>query len=140
MSTAQTPQRTFLAAGLGKYQPADPTAAALYGGVQGAKALADADVARAKEIGFDVTVLHVNPLDPTWSAEQFRKLLMNQKFEGISIGFGIRGNREYTALFEELVNTARELNPSSKLGFSVGPDDIYGTIIRLWPELRQSAQ
>ena len=53
------------------------------------------------------------------------------------IGYGIRGPKEYTVLFESVVNAAREIAPGAKLMFSTAPDGVFETIRRAFPEVRK---
>jgi hypothetical protein len=56
--------------------------------------------------------------------------MINYCFRGV----GIRVNRQFTPLFEELVNTVKEKSPSSKLLFNSQPDDTIEAVKRWFPE------
>ncbi|KAK5958306.1 hypothetical protein OHC33_000148 [Knufia fluminis] len=47
--------------------------------------------------------------------------LKSKKYVAISIGFGVRGNRDLTPLFEKLVNACIEHQPGAKFGFALLP-------------------
>ncbi|KAK5093429.1 hypothetical protein LTR70_004790 [Exophiala xenobiotica] len=47
--------------------------------------------------------------------------LKSKAYAAISIGFGVRGNKDLTPLFEILVNTCIEYQPKAKLGFALWP-------------------
>jgi hypothetical protein len=51
-------------------------------------------------------------------------------------GFGIRSTKEFTPLFERLVNTIHTASPASKLLFNTSPDGTLDAVIRHFPEVR----
>jgi hypothetical protein len=50
-------------------------------------------------------------------------------------GFGIRGTKQFTPLFEKLVNTISEKSPQSKLLFNIAPDNTLEAVRRWFPDL-----
>jgi hypothetical protein len=50
-------------------------------------------------------------------------------------GFGIRGTKDFTPLFERLVNTIHTASPSSKLLFNTSPDGTLDAARRQFPEI-----
>lgn len=130
---ASTARRSILVGGLGRFIHLAPSAVAPNAVANLKEALAK-EIERAYEAGYDVTNFDINPEDPAWSVQQVTELLNSKHFDVMTLGFGIRGNKEWTSLFEDLVNTARELSPRTKLGFSTSPADICGTIKRLFPD------
>lgn len=54
--------------------------------------------------GFDTALCLLEPKDPS-AIGDFTKMLQSKEWDGVSIGFGVRGNREYTPFFEDMVNT-----------------------------------
>ena len=86
---------------------------------------------QAQEAGYDTTMLELNPGDPKGSLESVREALKSKNFDGLLIGYGLRGMKENTLLFEDVVNCARELRPGMKLLFATAPDEILETLKRL---------
>jgi hypothetical protein len=77
---------------------------------------------KAREVGFEFTIYYIDPENPATISE-FTEQLRARQWDGVNIGFGIRSNPTFTALFEELVNSAvTEVNPPPKLVFAVRPD------------------
>ena len=50
----------------------------------------------------------------------------------------LSGNKDYTPLFEDLVNTTGELSPKTKLLFATNHERIFEAIKRAFPETEQS--
>lgn len=61
---------------------------------------------------------------------ELKHRLDEKRYAAISIGFGVRGNRDHTDVFEKLVNTCVELNPGVKFGFAIWPDDVVASLER----------
>lgn len=79
---------------------------------------------QGKEAGFDLTLVAAKPGDfPTYLRE-VQELLKSQSWDGIMIGFGVRGTVEYSQFFQDLVNASRELRPEVKMAFNTSPQDI----------------
>ncbi|KKY17290.1 hypothetical protein UCDDS831_g06458 [Diplodia seriata] len=57
-------------------------------------------------------------------------------WDGITIGWGLRGHADMTVVFERVVNLAKEASPSSKLIFSGPASDHFGAVKRNWPYLK----
>jgi hypothetical protein len=56
--------------------------------------------------------------------------LEGKKWDGIVIGFGVRGNPEMTVLFEEIVDAVRKHAPQAKLMFNSSPETSLDAIKR----------
>lgn len=100
------------------------------------KALLDADIDRARQIGYDVQTMDLNP-NPAQlheTLEQLKEKLRSQHWDGFGIGFGVRANKDFTPLFEGAVNACREITPSTRMMFACAPDDVVGGILRAFPE------
>lgn len=117
-----TKSKTILIAGLGRYGPA-ASASANISKVQ-------ADIRRANEAGYRTQDLELNPNDIAQSVSTVRKTLQSNSFDGFLVGFGVRGNKDFTPLFEDVVNASRETSPATKLLFGTAPDAVYETILR----------
>jgi len=91
-----------------------------------------AEIAKAKADNFD---LEVYGCDTSKSNDDvvsgLMEYLKSKKYVAISIGFGVRGNRDLTPLFEQLVNACIELQPEAKFGFAISPTSIFETCKRV---------
>ena len=83
--------------------------------------------------------VEVDPDDPN-TLEKFREVVRSRRFDGISIGWGLRSLPEMSWLFEAAVNVAREESPQSKLVFNAGPDDVLNAFRRQFPQLGNATQ
>jgi hypothetical protein len=54
-------------------------------------------------------------------------------WDGVIIGFGVRGNKALTVWFESLVNTVIELSPKTKILFNSSPDSTLDAAKRNLP-------
>ena len=93
----------------------------------------EGEAARGREKGLEISWLLIDllkePADTCLS--QFREKLAEREYAVISIGNGVRGNKDLTAAFEKLVNTAFEMQPKAKLGFAATPDDVVSACERV---------
>jgi hypothetical protein len=128
-----TPRRSVLVAALGGSVNQDPALLERFGGEDGIKKAIVASIHRAKEAGFDVSNIALNPTDIEDSRKRLEEKLKSQDWDGLLIGFGIRGNKDYTELFEEAVNLAKDVTPRTRLLFGKSPDDLYATLQRNFP-------
>ncbi|SMR59886.1 unnamed protein product [Zymoseptoria tritici ST99CH_3D1] len=137
MSSTPAAKRV-LVAGLGRFIAADH--AAQFGSAQANRASITANLEKARQHGFEPSAVELNPNDPAASLKELRELLVGTHFDGFTIGFGIRGKKEFTELFEDVVNLSRELSPKTKLGFSVAPDAVFETLLRMFPEMGEKEE
>ena len=121
-----TTRRSILVAGLGHFAPQG----SFPGGDGKNVELVEADMKKAADYGFDCTMLHLNPENEGDSLNEVREKLGNQKWDGFVFGFGLRGRKEYTALFEAVVNASREISPRTRMLFSTAPDGVFESIQR----------
>lgn len=93
----------------------------------------DQELARLREAGFDFTLYFADSKDTGAALPAVRELLRGSKWDGVSIGFGLRGAIEYTALFEDIVNAvvAEAQGPVPKFMFTSSTTDIYDAAIRV---------
>jgi len=90
-----------------------------------------AEIAKAKAGNFDLEVYGCDTSKSTDDVVSgLAQYLRSKKYAAISIGFGVRGNRDLTPLFEELVNTCIEHQPEAKFGFAISPAGIFETCER----------
>lgn len=79
-----------------------------------------------KEAGYDVEVVFAD----VRGASHMITSLEGKKWDGIVIGFGVRGNPEMTVLFEEIVDAVRKHAPQAKLMFNSSPETSLDAIKR----------
>ncbi|KZP19979.1 hypothetical protein FIBSPDRAFT_827532 [Athelia psychrophila] len=111
MSTPSARKHVIMGIGL---PPTHPTVAAHLDPVLVRDALARIE-AVMKDAGYDYIQLLPTPEDDMFIliAE-----LGQKKYEGVVIGFGIRGSPELTPWFEQLLNTIAEHSPGTKFMFN----------------------
>ncbi|KAH8757290.1 hypothetical protein F5883DRAFT_568536 [Diaporthe sp. PMI_573] len=93
----------------------------------------DQELERLRAAGFGFTLYFADSRDTGAALPAIRELLRGSAWDGVSIGFGLRGAIEYTALFEDIVNTvvAEAQGPVPKLMFTSSTTDIYDAAIRV---------
>lgn len=74
---------------------------------QDVQARVAAEVKRLDAVGFELVPHVMEPGDGN-ALGDVRKLLQGSRWDGVSIGYGLRANKEFTALFEALVNMVFE--------------------------------
>lgn len=99
------------------------------------KAAVDKDTAALAKMGITASAFYadfegVGLKDPAASSKfpgiinQVKKTLQSQKWDCVTMGYGVRGLQELTPLFEDLVNAAAELEHRPRLLFPIMPDGI----------------
>lgn len=92
---------------------------------------ADEQTAKAQEAGFDVEILIFDSQAPhEVSLSQIRERLGAKRWDGVVIGFGVRGDRALTVLFEDTVNICVQEFQITRFGFNSTPEDTAETVIR----------
>ncbi|KAG6358019.1 hypothetical protein INS49_013903 [Diaporthe citri] len=93
----------------------------------------DKELARLREAGFEFTLYFADSKDTGAALPAVKELLRGSAWDGVSIGFGLRGAIEYTALFEDIVNAvvSEAEGPVPKLMFTSSTTDIYDAAIRV---------
>lgn len=61
---------------------------------------------------------------------ELRSKLQAEKYDGLLIGYCLRGYPERTAVFERVANVCAEEGKGARLMFSTGPEDLANTILR----------
>jgi len=80
-------------------------------------------------VGFDV-----DPRDRSATIDELRQTLRASDWDGILLGWCLRGYAERTELFEELVDVCvDEKKRSTKLLFCTGPDNLFEATVRSFP-------
>ncbi|KAK4890289.1 hypothetical protein LTR27_011050 [Elasticomyces elasticus] len=123
-------RKSILAGTFGPYVKQDSALIESYGGEANIKNMIMASIRQANEAGFDVDNIAFNPKEPKDSIRRLEDKLRSQHWAGFLIGWGVRGNKEYTPLFETAVNTARRMDPQTMLLFGNAPDDLFNTLQR----------
>jgi hypothetical protein len=123
-------RRSILVAALSGTTKPDPALLERFGSEEGIKKAVFASIQQAKEAGFDVSNIALDPSDVDDSSKRLEEKLKSQQWDGLLIGFGIRGNKDYTELFEAAVNLAKDVSPGMRLLFGKAPDDLYATLQR----------
>jgi hypothetical protein len=100
-----------------------------------AEKLINVEIEKAAKAGFDLEIYAIQLGNPEKSTlDELEQILQKRKWEGVAFGFGIRGDRDNTPLFEKMVNAALEIvSPTPKLAFPVLPDMIVEAFERVLP-------
>ncbi|KAK3067985.1 hypothetical protein LTR53_014794 [Teratosphaeriaceae sp. CCFEE 6253] len=122
-------RKSILAGTFGPYVKQDSALIESYGGEENIKKMIMASVRQANEAGFDVDNIAFSK-EPEDSIKRLEGKLRSQQWDGFLIGWGVRGNKDSTALFEAAVNTARKVAPQTTLLFGNAPDDLSNTLQR----------
>ena len=135
MTTAAEPNY-ILSAGLGRFASQDANAAKHFGPQASEKTreLLAISIAQARDAGFEVIGEDVNPGDPDDTIKRFSAQLESRQWVAVNVGYGIRGNKDHTVLFERILEACRTIRPGAKIIFSNGPDEVFAAIKRNFPE------
>ncbi|KAK5170156.1 uncharacterized protein LTR77_004741 [Saxophila tyrrhenica] len=130
------PRKTIISSGLGQYAGSDANALKHFGAdaQSKVKAMLAESIQKANDAGFDVIAVDANPQDPEDTMKRFTEALKSHEAVGFNVGFGLRGHKEHTELFEKLVNNAVQARPGIKIMFSNGPGEVITAIRRNFPE------
>ncbi|KJZ76303.1 hypothetical protein HIM_04385 [Hirsutella minnesotensis 3608] len=93
-------------------------------------------LSRFTNVGFDLSVD-----DTAANLKELKKVLSSQQWNGIILGWCVRGHVEFTELFETVVavcvdhisETRAEVSLEPKLIFCRGPDDLVNATLRNFP-------
>lgn len=94
------------------------------------------ELARLEEAGFEMTLYFADSTQLEKTLPEVEQHLKNGPWDGISIGFGLRGAIEYTSLFEDIVNmvVTKTWGPEEqrpRFMFTASTTDIYDAAIRV---------
>lgn len=91
------------------------------------------EFARLQESGFEMTLYFADSKAIEKCMPEVKQYLRDASWDGVSIGFGLRGDIEYTALFEEIVNAvvAESKGPIPKFMFTSSTTDVYNAAVRV---------
>ena len=85
---------------------------------------------------FDNAGFNLDPKDVPGSLKALQQELQGRSWDGILLGWCIRGHVEFTLLFEEVHSVccgAVKAAPQTKIMFSTGPDNLVETVVRNFP-------
>jgi len=114
-------RRTIAFIGLHANAPFSEDFTKKYGTEQELQAKLDVEISRANKVGFDISLHHINPEDPTEDLTRLERALKRGDYHGIMIGAGVRSTSERTILFETLVNMCRQFASHIPLMFNSEP-------------------
>jgi len=80
-----------------------------------------------REAGYEFVPCFMGPED---GVTPMAEKLKSRHYDGMIIGFGVRGNKELTPWFEAIVNTCRELSPKTKFIFNWSPESTVEAVQR----------
>ena len=130
-----TERRTILTVGLGRYLAADPSSQILFGDVEKVKQMVATAHESVRQAGFDSESIDLNPHEHDESLKRLAERLRDGNYDAVLVGFGIRGNKDMTPLFEGIVQTWHEVAPRTKVMFGNTPMDVVATLQRNFPEV-----
>lgn len=93
----------------------------------------EAQLDQAKDKGYELDLKQFREEDVGTTALKWTEdRLRSQHWDGVIFGYGIRGTPSLTVFLENAVNAAREITPTTKMGFNTKPQDLYETAIRMF--------
>lgn len=102
----------------------------LFGNPSEIEAKIDADTARIRDAGYDVTLKYMDDGNPKAGLNWLEAKLRIESFHGIMIGSGLRLIPTQTVLFEDVVDVCRKNAPGSVFMFNYGPGTNLETLER----------
>ena len=89
-----------------------------------------AEQQRCNTSGYDMDFFLLDPTNPNIASLQDK--LHQQRWDVVSIGFGVRGSQGWTGLFETLVNSVvEEAKPVPKFAFNLMPNQVVEAVERV---------
>lgn len=92
--------------------------------------------ARGIRENFENEGFNIDPDDMPGTLETLQRTLQNRSWDGVIVGWCVRGDVEFTVLFEKIVDVITRqliLQPELKVMFCAGPDDLVQTTVRNFP-------
>ena len=84
------------------------------------------------QAGYDFEMIIFPVTDFSSELPKIKERLCAKHWDGVVIGFGVRGNPKHTEILETLVNAASESVPGVKFGFSSTPEDLLPCVERIF--------
>lgn len=131
-----TERRGILTVGLGRFLATDTSSQTPFGDAEKVKQMVAAAHQSVYEAGFDSEMIDLNPQEHDDSLKLLTEKLQSRRHDAMLVGYGIRGNRELTPLFEGIVQTWHQVSPETKIMFGNTPADVMTTIKRNYPNLK----
>lgn len=117
---------------IGQSGPLSPSDLETYGDISTILSIITADIQRAAAAGITCSITQINPHDPEEGLRDLEKRLTEgTKWDGVVVGWGIRGEKEFTEVFERVVEMCRV--GGVRMGFSTGVEGLGGALGRLVP-------
>ncbi len=88
----------------------------------------DAEIARVRELGFEVNTLLIAPEEA--AATDVEGALRARSFACVVIGAGLREPPEHFLLFEKILNLVHRLAPHARIAFNTTPADTAQSVRR----------
>lgn len=85
---------------------------------------------KARQAGHVVEPTFFDPPNFSEALNKIKKELESGEWDALIIGGGLRATPSLTPQFEQVVNTAREAAPKTRLLFQMAPGDVFETIQR----------
>jgi hypothetical protein len=93
------------------------------------QAYIDAEIARVRDLGFDVETCLIAPGDA--AEAEVEAALRGKSFACVVIGAGLRVPAEHMLLFEKILNLVHRLAPDASIAFNSTPADT-AEAVRRW--------
>ena len=129
-------RRSILTVALGRYIATNASSQTAFGDIDRVKQMVAAAHASVHEAGFDSDMIDLNPEEHKDSINRLSEKLRSRQYDAMLVGYGIRGNRELTPLFEGIVQTWHEVSPKTKVMFGNSPTDVIITLKRNFPDIK----
>ena len=120
---------SILVVSVSKYLNGNPIAKGIT--ADWSKAKAHSVASSFENVGFDL-----NPNDVAATLRDLRNILEERLWDGVILGWCVRGHVEFTVLFEKLIELCFDVKlrtPRMKIMFSTGPDNLVETALRNFP-------
>ncbi|KAJ9649843.1 hypothetical protein H2198_010830 [Neophaeococcomyces mojaviensis] len=101
-----------------------------YGNPDQLRTIIMGEIKKIQDAGYDIEVTLVDPDDFADTLKEIKEKLRSRQWDGFNVGFGVRGTPEYTDVFEQVVNAAREIVPGTKMSFNSRPDNLYECVVK----------
>lgn len=120
--------RSILTISLAKYLTGEPIAEVI---TTDWKKVSNTASSNFDNVGFDVDAEHFDQ-----SMEKLRASLHERKWDGVLIGWCLRGKPAHTEMFERIIGVCFDelSSDSTKVMFCTGPDDLVNAVRTNFPE------
>lgn len=99
---------------------------------QESQKLISTEIEKGTTAGLELELHQVNLQDSEeQTLKELEQSLLKRNWEAIAFGYGLRGDRDRTPLFEKIVNVAVQRVPNAKIAFPILPDKIVEAFERV---------